>query len=64
MGLKEAKGIYISIVETDDYIDENMFKDLYESSQDNTIDIIKANFYYVNDYGNKIELIKDTAKKV
>ena len=42
LGLKEAKGIYISIIETDDYIDENMFKDLYESSKDNTIDIIKA----------------------
>ena len=44
LGLKEAKGIYISIVETDDYIDENMLEDLYESSQDNTIDIVKANF--------------------
>lgn len=63
LGLKEAKGIYISIVETDDYIDENMLEDLYESSQDNTIDIVKANFYYVNDYGDKIELIKDTSKK-
>ena len=63
LGLKEANGIYISIVETDDYIDENMLEDLYESSQDNTIDIVKANFYYVNDYGDKIELIKDTSKK-
>ena len=62
MGLKEAKGIYIGIVETDDYIDENMFEKLYDNSQNNTIDIIKANFYYVNDYTEKIELVKDTAK--
>lgn len=62
LGLKEANGIYISIVETDDYIDENMLLDLYESSQNNTVDIIKANFYYLNDYGDEIELVKDTAK--
>lgn len=63
MGLKEAKGIYISIVETDDYIDENMLKDLYDASQDNTVDIIKANFYYLNDYDeHNVELIKDKVK--
>lgn len=64
MGLKEAKGIYISIVETDDYIDENMLKDLYDSSQNNTVDIIKANFYYLNDYDeDNVELVKDTVKQ-
>ena len=63
MGLKEARGIYISIVETDDYIDEDMLKDLYGFSQDNTVDIIKANFYHLNDYGEEIELIPDTSKK-
>lgn len=64
LGLNEAKGIYISIVETDDYIDEDMLKDLYESSQNNTIDIVKASFYYLNDYDeNNVELVRDTAKK-
>lgn len=63
MGLKEAKGIYISIVETDDYVDENMLTDLYEYSQNNTVDIIKANFYHLNDYDGEIELIPDTSKK-
>ena len=64
MGLKEAKGIYISIVETDDYIDEDMLKDLYGASQNNTVDIIKANFYYLNDYDeDNVELVKDTVKQ-
>ena len=63
IGLKEAKGIYISIVETDDYVDENMLTDLYEYSQNNTVDIIKANFYHLNDYDGEIELIPDTSKK-
>ena len=64
MGLKEAKGIYISIVETDDYIDEDMLKDLYCASQNNTVDIIKANFYYLNDYDeDNVELLKDNVKQ-
>ena len=64
LGLKEANGIYVSIVETDDYIDEDMLKELYESSQNNEIDIVKASFYYLNDYDeNNIELVQDTAKK-
>lgn len=63
IGLKEARGIYISIVETDDYIDENMLKDLYEFSQDNTVDIIKANFYHLYDYDEEIDLRPDTSKK-
>ena len=62
MGLKEARGIYISIVETDDYIDEDMLKDLYGSSQDNTVDIIKGNFYHLNDYDDKIDLVPDKSK--
>ena len=64
MGLKEANGIYISIVETDDYIDEDMLKDLYDASQDDSVDIIKANFYYLNDYDeDDVELVKDTVKQ-
>ena len=63
IGLKEASGIYISIVETDDYIDENMLKDLYECSQDNTVDIIKANFYSLYDSGGEMDLRPNTSKK-
>ena len=62
IGLKEARGIYISIVETDDYIDEDMLKDLYESSHDNTVDIIKGNFYNLNDYGDKIDIMPNKSK--
>ena len=29
MGIKRATGEYIAIIETDDYIDENMFSELY-----------------------------------
>ncbi|MCI5867254.1 MAG: glycosyltransferase [Methanosphaera sp.] len=50
LGIKHAKGKYISIVETDDYIAKDMFKSLYDLSEDETVDIIKSNFYHRYDY--------------
>ena len=64
LGLKEAKGTYISIIETDDYADKDMLKNLYELSEDETVDIVKGTFYYLNDYNKfKKEFVKDNAKK-
>lgn len=63
MGIKESTGKYISIIETDDYIDEGMLEKLYEYSQDGTVDIIKGNFYFVNDYDTEVKIIKDISKR-
>ena len=49
MGLAEAKGEYIGIVETDDYIAPEMFEELYKLSNDGEYDIIKSSFIYVNE---------------
>ena len=63
MGLRESKGKYIGIVETDDYIDEKMFEKLYSHSRNDTVDIVKANFYHLNDYDeDNIEMNKDLTK--
>lgn len=50
MGLSQAKGEYISIVETDDFIDEDMLKTLYDLSENGEVDLIKSTFYHYNDY--------------
>ena len=51
LGIKEATGEYIMFVDSDDYIDKNMVKDMYESAINNNIDIIRCNRYDV--YPNK-----------
>lgn len=64
MGLELAQGKYISIIETDDYIDNKMFETLYGYSDDDTVDIIKSNFYYLNDYDkDDIQISIDVAKR-
>lgn len=44
-GIKAAEGEYIGIVETDDYIEEDMYKKLYESAVDTGFpDIVKCSY--------------------
>ena len=44
-GFVFATGKYIGIVESDDFIDINMFKSLYKYTKKGDIDIIRCNFY-------------------
>lgn len=43
-GLKIAKGEFISIIESDDYVDTKMLEELYTASQKTKSPIIKGNF--------------------
>lgn len=71
IGLKQAKGEYISIIESDDFIDLNMLKEMYEKAKIDDLDILKADWflYFEADnqtyMANKIPLIDEVtnAKK-
>lgn len=45
MGISEAKGRYLAIVETDDYIDRDMFQELYLKAEEYKLDFVKADNY-------------------
>ncbi|WP_288268604.1 glycosyltransferase [uncultured Methanobrevibacter sp.] len=65
LGLDVAIGQYIGIVETDDFIEENMYEDLYNLSENGKIDIVKCNFYNYYDYEDvESKLIVDEGKEV
>lgn len=40
-----ATGEYIGIVEPDDFVPENMFEQLYKTASENSLDLVKADFY-------------------
>jgi len=44
LGLDAAKGEYIGIVETDDYILPQMYETLYTVAKDNNLDVLKSDF--------------------
>lgn len=46
IGLDNASGEYIGIVESDDWVENNMFETLYNIASDKSLDVVKSNFYY------------------
>lgn len=48
IGLKKANGEYIGIVESDDFVELEMFEKLYDVAKENDLDIARCNFFYYN----------------
>ena len=55
LGITEALGEYIAIVETDDFIDRKMYEELYNYAKKVKADIVKAPYIDYNDDRNKRE---------
>lgn len=45
VGLEKSSGIYIGFVDSDDWIDVEMFKVMYEEAIENDLDIVRCNTY-------------------
>lgn len=45
-GISVAQGEYIGIIESDDFISENMFEDLYALAKDYDADVAKSNWFH------------------
>lgn len=45
LGIDIAKGEYLGIVETDDFISSEMYEELYTIAKEKKLDFIKADFY-------------------
>lgn len=54
LGVDEAQGEYIGIVETDDYVPSYMYEELYQKAIENDVDLIKADFYRFTGEGDHI----------
>ena len=52
LGLRHACGEYIGFVDSDDYIETNMYKIMYEFALDNNSDIVFAIMHGLGDYDN------------
>lgn len=47
-GIDLAKGEYIGIIESDDYIEPDMYESLYNDAKENNTDVTKGLFYFYN----------------
>lgn len=59
--IKVAKGEYIAIVETDDYINSNMYQELYDVANKTLADIVKCNYlaFWTQKNGEKVFLKRE-----
>ena len=53
LGFSMAKGEYLAIVETDDYIKKDMYENLYIIAKSNDLDYVKADFARFKGQGEK-----------
>lgn len=53
-GLARARGEYIGIVESDDFIEPNAFAELYALAHKTRADIVRANYFYHSKQGDSI----------
>lgn len=52
-GIKEAKGRYFKVVDSDDWVDEEAFRELFAYLENCNSDVVYTNFYHVNDRTGK-----------
>ncbi len=57
-GLEKAKGKYIGIVESDDWIEETAFAEMVAIAEENQVEVVRANYYHhKNDEDEKFSYI-------
>ncbi len=62
-GMEEASGDYIAFLDSDDYIDLDMYKTLYNKMQETNADIVCGRHIDVDEKGNTISRVADFLKK-
>lgn len=55
IGLDEAGGEYIGIVESDDFIEENMYEELYKIARRSDLDFVKSNHWKYSNEGRVLD---------
>lgn len=61
-GLKKARGEYIGIVESDDWIEPDAFAKLYQLAREHRADVVKANCYKFRTFKNSSERAAKTSE--
>ena len=63
VGIDNAKGDYITFVDSDDYIDKEMYKKLVDLF-DKNVDIVHCSYKNVDEFGNVLSVVGSKSKQI
>lgn len=63
-GIDAAIGKYIGIVESDDYIEPEMFEHLYKEAEEHSLDLVRCLYREFNDMKSSVRIIDDSKIKL
>ena len=63
-GMEYAHGEYIAFIDSDDYVEENMFFDLYKFAKENKLDTVIAGFNKVLNSGEIIKNVETDEEQI
>lgn len=64
LGIDLSQGEYIGIVESDDYIEKDMYEILYRNAHDSGADYVRANCYYTLSFGGEERRIPHARNRI
>ena len=59
LGISMAKGKYVGIVEADDVVAPDMYQELYDVAEENSVDFVKADFYRFTEINGKRSMVRN-----
>ena len=62
-GIKYAKGEYVAFLDSDDYIEKNMYQSMYELAKKEDSDMVECDFYWEYPNKKKVDIAKQYSGK-
>ena len=58
MGIRRSHGEYVGFADSDDYVDADMFRQMYELAKEKDCDMVECNYHYLQETKDDIRELK------
>ena len=58
MGIRRSRGEYIGFADSDDYVDTDMFRQMYELAVEKNCDMVECRYHYLQEYNSSTKKLR------